>query len=559
MTSTAIIGCLALLATSAADTKPLQIGSDKQLFIGPWTEDGRDGHLVASMQGVTMTMNPAHVTGERLVENDRPWEGTAMLDMRQCVIKDGDTFRMYYNAMPFKIVSPDPDDPRKNIWGKPYSRILCYAESKDGIHWTKPELGICPWNGSRATNIILPNDELDVLFSELDGPAVFVDPAAKDPSTKYKMLVKMTPVRGKPTKSADGPIPVRVTRQLPKAQYAFGSPDGIQWRLLTEEKVSRGASDTQYSVFWDAAIGKYVAYTRMKLANPDVDTYWKERFGVSGRKTDLAVGRQTSEDFLHWSGERLVLKPDAIDRAGSPPGLTRMDFYGGNVSNYAPGVYIGLPNAYYHWLADKTRRWWNKAWMQEPSTMDVQLITSRDGIHWHRTPKRRPFIRLGMGGTFWSQTIWPDGNAIRVGDELWFYFAGLDVHHKEQSQKESHGARGRAVLRLDGFISADAAYTGGELTTVPLIFKGNRLQLNVDTSAGGEVRVEIQDASGRPVKGFAESDADGINANSVRAAVGWHGKTDVSSLAGKPIRLRFVMRDTKLYAFQFLARRQGGR
>ena len=139
-----------------------------------------------------------------------------------------------------------------------------------------------------------------------------------------------------------------------------------------------------------------------------------------------------------------------------------------------------------------------------------------------------------------------------VGDELWFYFAGLDVHHKEQYQKVSHGARGRAVLRLDGFISADAAYTGGEMTTVPLVFQGNRLQLNVDTSAGGVVRVEIQTEKGNPIKGFTASEADEINGNYIRKVVTWGGSDDVGALAGKPVKLRFVMRDTKLYSFQFL-------
>jgi hypothetical protein len=140
-----------------------------------------------------------------------------------------------------------------------------------------------------------------------------------------------------------------------------------------------------------------------------------------------------------------------------------------------------------------------------------------------------------------------------VGDELWFYFAGLDIHHKEQSQKKSHGARGRAVLRLDGLMSADAAYTGGELVTKLLTFTGERLELNVDTSAGGTVLVELQDEAGKPIQGFTVSDADEINGNSVRRPVTWNDSGDVSALASKPIRLRFVMRDTKLYAFQFRA------
>lgn len=85
----------------------------------------------------------------------------------------------------------------------------------------------------------------------------------------------------------------------------------------------------------------------------------------------------------------MAFKPGEIDRAGSPEGLTRMDCYGGNISRYreAQNVCIGLPNAYYHWKFDLTRKWWTDKYMQEPSTIDVQLALSRDGIHWHRTPK----------------------------------------------------------------------------------------------------------------------------------------------------------------------------
>jgi len=94
-------------------------------------------------------------------------------------------------------------------------------------------------------------------------------------------------------------------------------------------------------------------------------------------------------------------------------------------------------------------------------------------------------------------------------------------------------------------------HTGGELTTKPLIFSGNRLELNVDTSAGGTVLVEIQDGTGKAIVGFTVKDADEINGNFIRKLVTWNGSSDISSLASKPIRLRLVMRDTKLYAFQF--------
>lgn len=538
--------------------KTVHIGGDKQVFVGPWAPDGRDEYLVESMTDVRMTVNPAHVTGERLIVNDRPWEGEGILDMRQFVMKDGCLFRMYYSALPHHFVSDDPDDPRKNLWRRPCSRVLCYAESEDGMHWRKPELGLCEWEGSRANNILIPNDDFGYLFSEVEGACPFIDPAARTPEEKYKTFLKISPVREGGTEE-DDPIPRRGTASLPKGQYAFSSPDGIHWSLMSERRVNAGPStDTQYSVFWDERAGKYVQYSRVKLPDPAQDAYYRSIYPEYepevGKPRVLYVGRAESDDFLNWGEEQKVLGPDEMDRANCPEGLVRLDFYGGNVSRYreATGAYIGLPNAYYHWKFDMSRRLWTGKYIQLPSTMDVQLVTSRDGIHWNRSPQRRPFIALGPKGTFWSHQIYPGSDAIRVGDELWFYFAGLNVNHKEQSLRESNGARGRAVLRLDGFISADAAYTGGELTTKPLVFSGDRLQLNVDTGAGGTTKVEIQEPSGRPIAGFTESDADEINGNYIRVLASWNGSTDAGSLAGQPVRLRFLMRDAKLFSFQFI-------
>lgn len=580
LTLAASLALTTLAATAFGQSTPLKIGTNKQLFLGPWTVDGRDAHLVESMKNVTMTMNEAYVTGERLIVLDKPWEGTGLLDMRQFVLRDGDRFRMYYSALPYYFVTKGDLDPSKqyrSLWGKPHQRILCYAESKDGIRWEKPNLGLYSWEGSRQNNILFPNDDFKYPFSEIEGAWVFIDPNAKSSAEEYKMMVKISPIRkpqrgkrtaaemAKPKSDEAGLERIRYENQLVKGQYTFTSPDGIHWKLVGEDPVPVKHNDTQFSVFWDEALNKYVAYTRRRRQSPAQEQYYQKKYGFPGRSVVLVSGRLVSDDFLHWSDEDeyywedpslhpiVTISPDAIDQANSPYGLTRMDFYGPNVTKYteAPNAYIALPNAYYHWKFDMTRKWWRGIPVQLPSTMDVQLLTSRDGIRWHRTPNRKPFIRLGRKGTFWSSTLWPS-NVIRVKDELWIFFAGLDVSHKEQSLVESHGARGRAILRLDGFISADAAYTGGELTTKPLIFSGRKLQFNVDTSAGGTVQLEVQDRSGKPITGFAAEDADEVNGNYLRVAATWNSSEDVTALAGKPVKLRFVMRDAKLYSFQFL-------
>jgi hypothetical protein len=143
-----------------------------------------------------------------------------------------------------------------------------------------------------------------------------------------------------------------------------------------------------------------------------------------------------------------------------------------------------------------------------------------------------------------------------MGDELWIYYMG--TNHDHAGRVDAKAAReersmGRAILRLDGFVAAEADYEGGTFLTPPVRFTGSRLELNLNTGAGGVAKVELMHESGEPVRGFTMAEADELNGNSVRFVATWNkGKSDVSQLAGKPVRLRIKMRAAKLYAFQFL-------
>ena len=105
--------------------------------------------------------------------------------------------------------------------------------------------------------------------------------------------------------------------------------------------------------------------------------------------------------------------------------------------------------------------------------------------------------------------------------------------------------------RLDGFVSANFAYTGGELVTRAITFDGSELQLNVHASASGEGRVELQDAQGRPLEGHALADSDRVLGNHLRHPVTWHGSSELGVPPGTPVRVRFVMRGTRLFALRF--------
>ena len=106
-------------------------------------------------------------------------------------------------------------------------------------------------------------------------------------------------------------------------------------------------------------------------------------------------------------------------------------------------------------------------------------------------------------------------------------------------------------MRLDGFVSVHAKAKGGELLTKPLQFEGNRLTLNFATSAIGSVQVEIQDANGKPIPGFTLADCPPLFGDAIERTVTWKAGSDVSRVAGQPVRLRFVMKDADLYSFRF--------
>jgi hypothetical protein len=177
-------------------------------------------------------------------------------------------------------------------------------------------------------------------------------------------------------------------------------------------------------------------------------------------------------------------------------------------------------------------------------TSDAVLITTRGGANYDRT-FLEAFVRPDVGARNWvSRTNYPALGVVQTGPaEMSVY-----VQH-DYGQLSAHLER--YTLRLDGFASVNAGYEGGELLTRPLIFAGQRLLLNFATSAAGSILVEIQDADGTPMAGHALDDAVELIGNEIERPYRWKSGDDISGLAGKPVRLRFVLKDADLYALRF--------
>jgi len=527
------LACLFFLVLLASAEGPIDIGAQKQLFI--------DQKFIEMSEGIRLVVNPPQPTREKLLTADGPWERDAWLGSYHTVVQEEGKIRLWYNVLAGEY-KPGQNPPFLG---------MAYAESDDGKTFRKPKLGLVERNGSRENNLVLPHDPK---LMSVGGATIWRDDNPDcPPERRYKSWMKNYP---KPGSGLRGP------------HRLWYSADGLKWFLDERRMTGLRAADTQPSWFWDPRVNRYVGYSR---------EWVREKAGFGARMASY----NESDDMVHWDSFAMALEPDERDLTAAPAlsinpakaevrgedvlpqrerrqaGQTAgedavltptspLDFYGPGVFPYE-GVYLALIPVFHHWRDSGVHSW--------PSTGDIQLAVSRDGLHFSRPLPRQPFLRTGPDGSFDSKWIYPVLRPVRMGDELWIYYTGANHDHAYRrdppAEKDEHFIS-RAVLRLDGFLSADADYEGAWFMTPPLRFAGSRLELNLDTSAGGVARVEILEASGKPIPGYTLHDADQLNGNRVRFPVTWAGRADVSALAGKPVRLRVKMRSAKLYAFQFV-------
>ena len=376
------------------------------------------------------------------------------------------------------------------------SEVTCVAESTDGISWTKPQLGIFEVDGSKENNVILAGH---APFSHNFCPMLDTRPDVPA-DQRYKALAG-----------------TRKTGLVP-----FVSADGLNWKKLQDEPViTAGAFDSQNVPMWSESENQYVCYFRVFVDK-------KRR-----------ISRTTSKDFVNWT------EPVLMGYDGGPI----EHLYTNQTSPYfrAPHIYVGIAARFFPGRRVLTPEQAKEVGVDPGYFNDCSdgvLITTRGGDQYSRTFPEG-FVRPGIGLENWvSRTNYPALNVVQTGDDKMSFYV-----NQNYGQPTAHMRR--YEIRLDGFASVRAPYSGGEMITKPLIFSGNQLDLNFATSAAGGIRVEIQDAEGKPIPGFTLDESQELIGNEISRAASWKGSKDVSKLAGKPVRLKFVMKDADLYALQF--------
>ncbi len=458
--------------------KPVDIGTRLELFV--------DDHLVDRMSNVTLRLHAPVKQPPAQSPLPRGPYGT--------IIKDGDLYRAYYRS---DIPGYDKGRQERNADNEP-NEITCYAESRDGIEWTFPDLGITKIQSSKGGNVILARQ---APFTHNFSPFLDTRPGV-GPDARYKALAGS---------GGSGLI-------------AFKSADGLHWSKIQDAPVVTTPSsapgtpwpfDSQNVAFWSEAENCYVAFVRTWGMTDPEQTDWHKKY-------QRRISRATSTDFITWT--------PLVDTGANLP---YEQLYTNQTHPYfrAPHIYIATMMRFTQGIE-----------MGEPvegnnGSSDIVFMTMHAGSAAYQRTFSEAFIRPGLDPQRWKRkanSAWL--NVVPTGD------AEMSLYHVKGD---------RYTLRTDGFISAHAGADGGELRTKPLIFAGDTLSVNFSTGAAGSLRVEIQDASGQALPGFGLEDCEAVIGDAIERRVRWKNNPDLAALAGKPVRLRFAMRECDLYSFRF--------
>ncbi|MCB1091051.1 MAG: hypothetical protein KDL87_05950, partial [Verrucomicrobiae bacterium] len=260
-----------------------------------------------------------------------------------------------------------------------------------------------------------------------------------------------------------------------------------------------------------------------------------------------------SKDLVHWEPWKDLTYVD------SP----KEELYTNGVKPYsrAPHLLIGFPTRYIDrgWsdsmraLPELAAREDRAKASQRYGTAITEglMMASRDGVNFKRW--NEAFLRPGIerDGTWHYGHQYLAWHPVETRSTLEGAPNELSFYATESYWTGKSSVLRRYALRLDGFVSANAPLSGGELITKPIRFSGKRLALNFSSSAAGGIRVEIQDESGKPLPGFALDDCPEVFGDSLERTVAWKSGADLSAFAGKTVRLRFALRDADLFAYRF--------
>ncbi len=463
----------------------------RQLFL--------DDFILGNLYRVERRIHQPTKHGVPLIQADHPWEKSK-----------GPPWVPNTTTALIELWSPPSWDPEEKVWKIWYSaseQRTGFAQSRDGIHWEKPLLGKRDFDGSRQNNLVVVRQDPEAYIQH-----ALLDPDAP-PELRYKGLTGYQDRR------------------------PLVSSDGHEFSLLEVPPIP---SQDQSALTYDRVDKQFIATVKHR--------------GPFGRSVYLSL----SKDFREWSPPELIFHADALDQklgeervrehlvnprlrtlTANVPEQYNTEIYNMPVFRYE-SVYIGLPT-YFESSGQTPNR-------NQEGVNSVKLSVSRDLRRWEKVGNRSSFIPVSeIGGEAIDTGQLLATQPIRMGDELWFYYSG--INHRFTQKEAYRGGIHLARLRQDGFASFWSDDRGGFVETREVRFKGKHLFLNAN-AAQGEIRVEILNRRGRAVlEGWSRELSRPLTGNHPQAEVVWRGKQDLESLQGQTLRFRFHLKNAHLYSF----------
>lgn len=486
---------------------PIDVG--RQLFV--------DDFLIENSTLERVWHRPAKYEGNPVLKPQRDYEGS----------------RTTLKCSP---VLYDPADKLFKVWYMTGGhRDRCLAESKDGIHWERPELDVVP-----GTNyVIYKSDWKD----NTNGFDVELDHNAATPDERFKAIQY---------------------RKAERINFFFTSPDGVHWKMIGQAP--------RYIENMPEFRDRYLGSSGNKFHPGDVCTFhWNpfRKTWVFDVKEHHTPGRgrarfyreaRTFAELPDINPENLVFSMGADKLDKFFPGIDNSSKLHGYMK-ITPQMYQRDAVAYESLMLGTFSLWYNQMPAQRiPKINQIFAGFSRDGFHWDRA-NRDPFIPIerdkGVGHHEFGYLRPAGGGCVIVGDKLYFYYEGCSgiTRDGRRSRNETMTIN-LAILRRDGFASMEAGDETGTLETRPVTFQGRHLFVNLDAPKG-ELKVEILDAEGKAIAPFTVDNCIPVTADKAKIKVEWKGVSELSRLQAKPVRFRFHLKRGALYAFWVSPERSG--
>jgi len=467
-----------------------------------------DTRQIREIEGCELRFHQAEKHGDPVMTADPRLErGTCIYGT---VHHDGEHFRMWYQPIPLVAQGA----------GNPYD--VAYAESADGIHWERPNLGLVERGGSKKNNLVTFRGH---------GPSVIDLGTAAPPERRYLgIAVGYAPILG---------VPEVLRHEQTKRHHGYWiyySADGLNWKVYPPPTcaILNYMSDTACFIgdpYRNRVLGSVKLEPRVRL--------------FDRRSVTITAARM--DNVADWGPCRLAVYPDEMDdRMAKDRGCRFAEFYGMGLLAQRD-VLIGFPEVY--WVEGKLHP------SQAPGVRlgfhgkcEIQMAYSYDGYAWHRTIGRRPFIPLGKEGEWDDGFLTAQSSAVEVGDAVFIYYSGNRGGHSAAAETNTRKV-GLAKVRKDRFASI-AADGEGMVEVYHGKPEGRELVVNARAAADGVVRVEAREASGKVIPGFAAGDCGPIAGDGVRLAAGWGNKSWTDLPKSANIVLRFHLKKAEVFAYE---------